>query len=230
VRVVGGRIGWAALALAAAALWPASVAAAERGSGLNPTALGTEPTAAIAKVGGRGQRITIRRLQRLLALQGYAVPRHGRNDPATRRAVLAFRRVNRMGWGTTAGPGVVHKLINRQGAYRIQHRRAGKHVEVSAGRQVMVLANGGRPYKTYIVSTGTASTPTVRGAFRFYGRQPGYNSHGMYFSTYFHGGYAVHGYNSVPNYPASHGCVRTPIPDAPFIYTWIQLGMPIYVY
>jgi lipoprotein-anchoring transpeptidase ErfK/SrfK len=34
----------------------------------------------------------------------------------------------------------------------------------------------------------------------------------------------------VPPYPASHGCIRTPIPDARFIYDWIQLGMSIYVY
>jgi lipoprotein-anchoring transpeptidase ErfK/SrfK len=34
----------------------------------------------------------------------------------------------------------------------------------------------------------------------------------------------------VPNYPASHGCVRNPIPDSKFIYDWIELGMSIYVH
>ena len=47
------------------------------------------------------------------------------------------------------------------------------------------------------------------------GTEPGYNSHGMYYSFYFYGGYAVHGYDSVPDYPASHGCIRTFIADQP---------------
>ena len=83
----------------------------------------------------------------------------------------------------------------------------------------------------YGVSTGKSSTPTVTGHFQFYLRQPGYNAEGMYFSTYFHGGYAVHGYASVPpTYPASHGCVRVPIPDALHIYNSISLGEDIFVY
>jgi lipoprotein-anchoring transpeptidase ErfK/SrfK len=61
-------------------------------------------------------------------------------------------------------------------------------------------------------------------------RQPGYNSHAMYYSVYFQGGYATHGYNPVPTYNASHGCVRNPIPFSRFIYGWVRIGMPIYVY
>ena len=51
----------------------------------------------------------------------------------------------------------------------------------------------------------------------------------MYYSVYFHGGYATHGYHSVPTYNASHGCVRNPIPDSIFIYNWIHLGESIWV-
>ena len=93
------------------------------------------------------------------------------------------------------------------------------------------VADGDKPLQTYGVSTGKSSTPTVRGQFQFYLRQPGYNAEGMYFSTYFHGGYAVHGYASVPpTYPASHGCVRVPIPDALHIYNSVALGEDIFVY
>ena len=35
----------------------------------------------------------------------------------------------------------------------------------------------------------------------------------MLHPNYFIGGYAIHGY-PVPNYPASHGCIRVPIPNA----------------
>ena len=38
------------------------------------------------------------------------------------------------------------------------------------------------------------------------------------------------GYKSVPAYPASHGCLRNPIPNSLFIYNWIDIGDDIYVY
>jgi lipoprotein-anchoring transpeptidase ErfK/SrfK len=34
----------------------------------------------------------------------------------------------------------------------------------------------------------------------------------------------------VPNYPASHGCLRIPIPNARFVFDWINLGDQIFVY
>ena len=49
-------------------------------------------------------------------------------------------------------------------------------------------------------------------------------------SSYFIGGYAIHGYADVPNYPASHGCLRVPIPNARQIYDWVDIGDPIFVY
>ena len=48
--------------------------------------------------------------------------------------------------------------------------------------------------------------------------------------VYYNRGEAIHGYRSVPAYPASHGCIRSPISDARFIYDWLQLGMSLYVY
>ena len=45
-------------------------------------------------------------------------------------------------------------------------------------------------------------------------------------SSYFIGGYAIHGYSSVPNYPASHGCLRVPIPNARQIFDWVEHRRP----
>ncbi len=147
------------------------------------------------------------------------------------RAVLAYRKVNGKDHNTHAGKGIVKRVFSGRGAFHLKYPNAGKHAEVSIERQVLVLADGDKPLQTYGVSTGKSSTPTVRGHFQFYLRQPGYNAEGMYFSTYFHGGYAVHGYASVPpTYPASHGCVRVPIPDALQIYNSVSLGEDIYVY
>jgi lipoprotein-anchoring transpeptidase ErfK/SrfK len=52
----------------------------------------------------------------------------------------------------------------------------------------------------------------------------------MYFSSFFYGGYAIHGFDPAPDYPASHGCMRVPIADAVPIYNWLQIGNSVDVY
>lgn len=173
----------------------------------------------------------VRAFKKELHKLGYAPSGGSCMNDKDARAVLAYRKVNGKDHNTHAGKGIVKRVFSGRGAYHLKYPNAGKHAEVSIERQVLVLADGDKPLQTYGVSTGKASTPTVRGHFQFYLRQPGYNSEGMYYSTYFHGGYAVHGYASVPpTYPASHGCVRTPIPDAHQIYNSVFLGEDIYVY
>ena len=52
----------------------------------------------------------------------------------------------------------------------------------------------------------------------------------MFFSSFFIGGYAIHGYNPAPDYPASHGCMRVPIQDAIFIYNHLTFGNGVDTY
>jgi hypothetical protein len=178
--------------------------------------------------GDRGADVTL--FQQLLSHEGYYTPHNGAYDSGLQRAVLAFRKVNRMARTYDATPGIFKTLAGGHGGFNLRHPGAGRHVEVDISRQVMALANHRKAQYVFHVSTGAPATPTITGHYHFYSRQPGYNSHGMYYSTYWHGGYAVHGYASVPTYNASHGCVRTPIPNAVFIYNWIQLGESIYTY
>jgi L,D-transpeptidase catalytic domain len=177
---------------------------------------------------GRGAQAKL--FHRLMKKEGYHVaglPK--RKNWATKLAILAFRKVNGMARNTRFSKKIFKKLLQGRGGFKPQHRR-GRHVEVDISRQVMSLIAGGEAQHTFHVSTGAPSTPTIRGKFRFYARQPGYNASHMYYSVYFRGGYATHGYDPVPTYPASHGCVRNPIPYSRFIYGWVRLGMPIYVY
>jgi hypothetical protein len=167
----------------------------------------------------------------LLREQGYGNAPGGSDfNEATARAVLAFRKVNRMSRTSQATSEVFKKLASGTGDFQLAHPEAGKHVEVDISRQVLVLARKGKPQYTYHISSGAPGTPSDRGQFRFYSKQPGYNNVGMYYSVYYNGGEATHGYHSVPTYPASHGCLRNPIPDSIFIYNWIDLGDPIWVY
>jgi lipoprotein-anchoring transpeptidase ErfK/SrfK len=148
----------------------------------------------------------------------------------TARGVLAYRKVNGMSRSFRAGRGLVKRVYTGRGAYRVRHPGAGQHLEASLSKQVLVFAKGDRPVAVYPVSSGKSSTPTVTGHFHFIRQEPGYNSHGMYYSFYFYGGYAVHGYESVPDYPASHGCIRTFIADQPEIYNRINFGESIFIF
>jgi hypothetical protein len=151
----------------------------------------------------------------------------------TQRAVMAFRKVNGMARNYNATPEIFKALAAGKGGFKPAHTgsSSGKHVEVDMSRQVMALVGAdGKAQYVFMVSTGAAATPSDPGGFTFYSKTPGYNSLGMYYTSYYNRGEGVHGYHSVPPYPASHGCIRTPIPDAIFIYNWIDLGDKMFVY
>jgi peptidoglycan hydrolase-like protein with peptidoglycan-binding domain len=172
----------------------------------------------------------VRALQRRLAALGYLTPVNGSFGASTARAVLAFRKANGMSRTSVANRAVFRRLARGGGAFHVRYPKAGKHVEFDWSRQVVVLARGARPVMTVHASSGTPATPTVLGSYRFYSKTPGFNSKGMYYSSYFTGGYAIHGYASVPTFPASHGCIRIPIASAVRAYRWIDIGDPVYTY
>jgi hypothetical protein len=178
--------------------------------------------------GSNGQHVRL--LQLTLRRLAYVTSTGGRHDAATGRAVLAFRKVNGMARVTSANRNIYRALFAGRGGFKLKFPKAGKHVEADLSRQVLVLADKGKPVRIYHTSSGTSATPTIRGTFRFYRNQPGTNAKGMVHSKYFIRGYAIHGYPSVPTHPASHGCLRVPIPNARSIYDWIKLGDRIDVY
>jgi lipoprotein-anchoring transpeptidase ErfK/SrfK/PKD repeat protein len=108
-------------------------------------------------------------------------------------------------------------------------RYPGTHVEVSKELQVLLMIRDGQVTLVVPVSTGaTGNTPL--GVFHVYSKVPGYNAKQMYYSSFFVGGFAIHGYHDVPYYPASHGCVRIPIWVAIRVYSLIDYGTAVYVY
>ena len=178
--------------------------------------------------GARGSAPAL--LNDLLDNLGYVPGKGSKYSSATGRAVLAYRKVNNMPRKEKATGSIFKKLAKGKGGFKLKHPGAGKHVEADLSRQVMVLAKHGKVDEIYPISSGAPATPTIQGKFRFYRKDAGYNSLGMYYSVYFIRGYATHGYHDVPTYPASHGCLRNPIPDSVHIYNWIDIGDPIYVY
>ena len=179
-------------------------------------------------LGARGPMV--RRLQEQLAPLGYVVGRPGIYDDRTARAVLAFRKVTGMPRTAEATSEVFARLARGGGRFRARFPSHGRHVEADLSRQVLALIRGARVERIYPTSSGAPGTPTIVGSFRVYSKTPGYNAKRMYFSSYFIRGYAVHGFDPVPGFPASHGCLRVPIPDAVSIYRWMGIGVRVDVY
>jgi peptidoglycan hydrolase-like protein with peptidoglycan-binding domain len=179
--------------------------------------------------GARGQ--SVRLLQSELNALHYAVPLSGTFEEGTERALIAYRKMTGLERIPAAGRRLFELLARRAGSFHVRYPGDGRHVEADLTKQVLAeIEPGGRVRTIYTMSSGKPSTPTVLGRFRVYEKTPGENSEGMVDSNYFSRGYAIHGYAEVPTYAASHGCLRVPIPDAPAIYSWVQVGMPVDVY
>ena len=147
---------------------------------------------------------------------------------ATGLGIMALRKVHEMPRTSEYEPALFEMLLRGDAEFEPEHDEPGRHIEVDVTRQVMALVEDGEATDVFHVSTGAGGTPT--GEWTFYDKAPGYNAKGMYYSAYYDGNYATHGFASVPIYPASHGCTRNSIPYAVYTYDWIEIGMPIYVY
>jgi hypothetical protein len=146
----------------------------------------------------------------------------------TYEAVLAFQKVHGLRRTGRVGAELWRQLA-RAGVPRA-FSPSGTHIEVSKTRQVMYEVVNGKVARVVHVSTGlTGNTPV--GSWRVYRLGPGTNALGMYYSIFFLRGFAIHGYRSVPPWPASHGCVRTPMWFARGFYArWGKIGVRILVY
>ena len=179
--------------------------------------------------GTRGQ--SVRLLQSELDVLHYAVPLSGYFDEGTGQALIAYRKMTGLDRVPAAGREVFDLLERGAGRFPVHYPGDGRHVEANLTKQVLAeIEPGGHVHAIYTMSSGKPSTPTVIGHFNVYSKTPGVNSEGMVDSNYFIRGYAIHGYPEVPTYAASHGCLRVPIPDAPAIFSWVQMGTGVDVY
>jgi L,D-transpeptidase catalytic domain len=167
--------------------------------------------------------------QRLAALH-FFLAQTGVYDAGTGMAIDAYHRLLHRGTSPTLDGVTSSYLLDGFGAFRLRFPRHGRHAEVDLSLQLLALADGARVEEIVPTSSGKPSTPTVEGHFRIYERQPGYNAKLMYYSDFFTGNYAIHGYDPAPDYPASHGCVRIPIADAIPVFNWFALGDWVDVY
>jgi hypothetical protein len=168
--------------------------------------------------------------QRLAALHLF-IPQTGRFDLGTELALDAYHRLLGEGEGIeTLGPKTLTALLNGEGTFHVRYPNQGQHAEGDLSDQLLAFIDGSQVHWIFPISSGKPSTPTILGNFQIYYKEPEYTSDGMYFSSFFHGGYAIHGYNPAPDYPASHGCMRLPMVDAIPAYGWTRVGQWVDTY
>jgi hypothetical protein len=178
--------------------------------------------------GSRGQFVQL--VQQRLAALHFWIPQTGVYDSGTELAVDAYHRLLRWGTYKTLDGRTISYLMNGWGEFKVRYPHNGRHAEGNLSLQVLALIDGSKVEYLFPISSGKPSTPTILGNFKVYSRVPGYLPDGMYYSDFFIRGYAIHGYDPAPDYPASHGCMRLPIQDAIPAFNWLALGDWVDVY
>jgi lipoprotein-anchoring transpeptidase ErfK/SrfK len=114
-----------------------------------------------------------------------------------------------------------------------RYRGTGTHIEVSKGRQILLIVRDGETVSYVPVSSGAGGITPV-GSYRILWKALATTTWLgpaiLYRTMTFHTHYAIHGFPSVPAYPASHGCVRVPIWLADWLYEQSPVGERVYVY
>jgi lipoprotein-anchoring transpeptidase ErfK/SrfK len=199
----------------------------------------------IAQQGLGASGAQVRELQSRLFNLGYYLPgASGTFDSLTQQAVYAFQKYQNL-----PRTGVVDAPT--QIAFRTAERprplaRTGYVVEIDKAKQIMYISTNGHANWVFNVSSGNdrpfngesgptiAHTPTgfftvIRQINAGVNAPLGYLYRPKYFTW---SGIAVHGSNSVPPFPASHGCIR--VTNTAMNYIWvanlIPMGTTVWVY
>ena len=199
-------------------------------------------------------RVQIKAAEQRLADLGYWTGVvDGRFDTSARWALIAFQKY--VGRAIT-GKLTIDELEAIRKSSAPRPRDSGyAHVEVDLDRQVLLIvgeltesadksahSKDGR-VRVLSVSTGNEKkfisdgqesiAYTPRGRFVVYDKSFGWENGqlgSVYYANYISGGVAIHGYLSVPNEPASHGCIRIPMFAAREVSRQLKLGTIVLVY
>ena len=206
------------------------LAAAKPGGITVLQAAGSVPAVALCQL-KRGAMRSWFCAEQTLRRQGYDLRQvDGYTDRFSVWAIYAFEKVAGLRPDGRFGETEWRKMMRNP---RMRVRRPDlprDHVEINLGKQLILLVRNGKVRNAIHTSTGKASTPTIRGTFTVYEKRNYRQANGMYRPIFFHGGYAFHGYPSIPLYPASHGCARTYDGNMDFLYPRINYGDRVATY
>ncbi|WP_421120797.1 L,D-transpeptidase family protein [Aquihabitans daechungensis] len=211
----------------------------------DPTTL-TEPAGELLKSGSVGTRT--KAVQQALKDQHYDPGEpDGKFGLKTTMSVWAFQKLHNIPADGVVGPQTEALILAKPAQEMLRPNLGPTHTEVDLSRQVMIVWRDGQPTLITHVSTGSGvaycedtkegencgDALTPEGVYAFNRRVEGWREAPLgklYNPVYFNGGIAVHGAASVPDHPASHGCVRIPMSIAEYFPTLVNTGDPIEVF
>ncbi len=191
--------------------------------------------------GSSGSDVTY--LQKKLNSTSYqAGPADGSFGYETLQAVYAYQKVHGL-----SRDGIVSPLLMESIAVTPRppapNRKPDTFIDVDIPRQVLFEVKDGRVLHTIPISSGneayyeqdgqTNKAHTPRGDFVIERKIPGWRESDLgqlWYPSYFYSGFAIHGSESVPTYPASHGCVRIPMYSTVPFYNRNPIGTPVFVH
>ena len=196
---------------------------------------------------------TVRLQNRLNELGFWVQSADGDYGLTTRQAVMAFQKY--MGFENPDGKldEQAATAISNMDLRPVARANSGTLVEIDKAKQLLFFVVDGRTEYILNASTGNGeayeepdqNTPgeiqrgislTPSGLHNVNRERPeGWWAGDLgeiYRPKYFVGGVAVHGSNSIPNYPASHGCVRVSVPAMDWIWEIgiMPLDTPVWVH
>lgn len=210
----------------------------------DPT-LQTEPEGPI-QAGSQGVRT--RAIQQALKDQRYDPGEvDGRFGRQVVMAVWAFQALHGLPKDGIVTPELEQLILSKPAQPMLRPELGPTHTEVDLTRQVMLVWRDGAPTLITHVSSGSevpycedtdqgrncGDAVTPLGVYRYQRRIDGWRNAPLgrlYKPVYFNGGIAVHGAPSVPDRPASHGCVRTPMHIAEYFPSLVADGDTIEVF
>jgi L,D-transpeptidase catalytic domain/Putative peptidoglycan binding domain len=223
---------------------PAGFGGPSNTSGTPFACLGYPTTPVASVVFGSSASTVARAQQRLLDLGFWNGGADGGYGLTTSQSVMAFQK-----WTGIPATGNVDEntavALNRIQCRPSPGITSGDLFEVDKAKQLAFIIRGGKALWVLNVSTGgnydytatdqktgakisdKAYTPV--GTFRVYrvSDEPAYEGSlgTLYRPRFVVGGVAVHGYRSVPSYPASHGCIR--VTNAAMDMLWAASYLPM---
>lgn len=206
----------------------------------------------IVGVGQSNGDATLRAEQRLLELGFWLDAADGIYNLTTSQAVMAFQKFYGLSTDGVLGDDTAAALtaVTERPRGRAD---AGTLVEIDKGKQVLMFVVDGRTEWLFNASSGseipyeevdqntdgevqTGDSITRNGLHNVYReREEGWwdgDLGSIYRPKYFTGGIAVHGSNNVPDYPASHGCVRVSVQAMDWIWETgiMPIEIPVWVH
>lgn len=183
------------------------------------------------KVGSEGPLVAFLEA-RLTALRYPCGDVDGVYDHRTKDAVMAFQKVERLKRDGRVGTQVWEKFLTAQ-TPTPRKSDVGTRCEVDLKRQVLFMITDNKVTKVVHISSGRNGTRT--GHFAIQEKYKGWVQcitvdGEMYYPSYLVSITAIHGYRSVPPYPASHGCVRTPVWITKELFYELPTGTPVDIY